>query len=322
MQTKITEMLGIKYPIIQGGMQWLGKAELAAAVSNAGALGIINARSQPSPQDMAREIRKTKQLTSRPFAVNISMLPDIGDDDNTGEYFQAVVDEGVKILETSGRSPKEYMDLIKGAGITLIHKVASVRHALKAEQVGADIIEIVGYECGGHPGLDDVATSALIPRAADVLKVPLIAGGGFADGRGLVAALAWGAQGVVMGSRFVASTECDIDPAFKNWVINADETDTVMIMYSLKNALRTMNNQAAKKVLDIEAKGGGLDELMPIISGANGLRSYKQGDLDGATFPIGQIIGIIRDIKPVGQIIEDIMAEARQIIGRLQQMQC
>lgn len=320
MQTKICQMLNIKYPIIQGGMQWLGIAELAGAVSNAGALGIINARSQMSPEDLAKEIRKTRAITDQPFAVNISMLPDTGDDDTTGDYFQAAVDEGMKILETSGRSPQEYMDMLKKAGVTLIHKVASVRHALKAQQLGADIVEIVGFECGGHPGLDDVSTSALIPKAADMLNVPIIAGGGIADGRGLVAALSWGAQGVVMGSRFVASIECPIHEAFKKWIVNARETDTAMIMYAIRNPLRAMANNAAREVLALEDKGAHLSQYMPIISGENTRQSYQEGDLEGAPFPIGQGIGIINDIKPVKDIIEDIVSQARTIVKRLDQL--
>lgn len=316
MKTKVTEILGIEHPIIQGGMQWLGKAELASAVSNAGGLGIINALSQPDLDSLVNEIRKTKSMTDRPFGVNISMLPDV-EGDNTRLLFEAVAREGVKVVETSGRSPAEYLPILRNAGVKLIHKVATVRHARKAEEFGADLITIVGFECGGHPGLDDAPTSVLIPKAKDELKTPIIAGGGIADGRGLVAALSWGAEGVVIGTRFVATDECPIHENFKRWVVNAQETDTMMIERSIRNPLRSWRNPAAEKVLEMEKKGATLKELMTVIAGANTKRTYQEGDLESGVFPIGQIIGIIRDIKPVKQVIDEIMSQAKATIQRL-----
>lgn len=316
MKTRVTELLGIKYPIIQGGMQWLGLAELASAVSNAGGLGIINAGTQPSADALAEEIRKTKSMTQKPFAVNVSMLPDV-EPKGVDAYFKAVVEGGVPVVETSGRIPKDFIPMLKEAGIRLIHKVASVGYAKRAEEAGADIVTIVGFECAGHPGLDDIPTSVLIPRAAEVLSVPLLAGGGIADGRGLAAALAWGAEGVVIGTRFVATNECPIHENFKHWMVQAKETDTMMIQYSIRNPLRSIKNKATQKVLEMEKSGASLEDLMPIIGGANGRRSYKEGDLEGATFPIGQAIGIIHDIKPVKDVIEEIMEGARKTIARL-----
>jgi len=318
MKTRITELLGIKYPIIQGGMQWLSLAELAAAVSNAGGLGIITAASHPGKKGLIEEIRKTRALTDKPFGVNISMLPDVGPKDVSDQYFEAVIEEKVPIIETSGRSPENYVPAIRKAEIKLIHKVPAVRFAKKAERIGADAVTIVGFECGGHPGMDDVTSQVLIPKAVDNLSIPVIAGGGFADARGLVAALALGAEGVVMGTRFVATVEALVHANYKKWMLSAQETDTIMIQRSIGNAARVMKNTAACNVLEMEARGADLEELLTVIGGEVGRRSLYTGDLENATFAMGQCVGLIYDIKPVKDLIDQIVSEAVTIIDKLQ----
>jgi len=318
MQTRITKLLGIKYPIIQGGMQWLSRAEFAAAVSNAGGLGIITAATHATKEALVEEIRKTRALTDKPFGVNISMLPEIGPQDKTIQYFEAVIEEKVPIVETSGRSPEDFVPHLKQAGIKLIHKVPAVRFARKAERVGADAVTIVGFECGGHPGMDDVTTLILTPRTVDSVSIPVIAGGGIADARGFVAALALGADGVVMGTRFVASTESLAHPNYKEWIMNAQETDTVMIQRSIRNAARVMKNSAAAKVLEMEARGATLEELLTVISGQVGRRALFEGDIEGGTFAVGQCVGLINEIKPIKEIIEEIVTGAEKILARLQ----
>mgnify|MGYP000929353391 CR=1 FL=1 len=317
MKTRVTEILGIKYPIMQGGMQWLTGAEFAASVCNAGALGTINASVFDKVEDLRLEIRKLKNMTDRPFAVNISMLPETTENELTDDYFQAVFEEKVKIIETAGRNPEKYIPDIKKHGVKLIHKVPAVRFARKAQEIGADIVTIVGYECAGHPGMDDVASSVLIQKATGVLDIPVMVGGGIVDGRGLVAALAWGAEGVVMGTRFIATKECPINTKFKEWIIQAKETDTILIQRSIKNTLRVMKNKAALKVLEMEKKGATLEELMPFISGKVGKKALAEGNLERANFAIGQGIGLIREIKTVQEVIEDTIKGAEETLLRL-----
>lgn len=301
-------------------MQWLSMAGLAAAVSNAGGLGIITALSQPTKQDLVAEIRKTRELTDKPFGVNVSMLPDAGPQDKTAEYFEAVIEERVPVVETSGRSPEQIVPYLKQAGIKLIHKVPAVRFAEKAELVGADAVTIVGFECGGHPGMDDVTTMILVPKAARKLSIPVIAGGGIVDSRGLVAALALGAEAVVMGTRFVATTESLAHPNFKEWIVKARETDTVIIQRSIRNAARVMKNAAAAKVLEMEERGASLEELLTVISGKVGRRALYNGDIDGGTFALGQCIGLISEVKSVKDVIEEIMSGAGNVLTQLRQM--
>lgn len=320
MKTRITELLGIKYPIIQGGMQWLSRAEFAAAVSNAGGLGLITAATHPGKKELVEEIRKTRELTDKPFGVNISMLPEISSKEKTVEYFEAVIEEKVPVVETSGRSPEEFVPYLKQAGIKLIHKVPAVRFAQKAERVGADAVTIVGFECGGHPGMDDVTTLILTPKASANLSIPVIAGGGIADARGFVAALALGAEGVVMGTRFVATTESLAHPKFKEWIVQAQETDTVIIQRSIRNPARVMRNAAAEKVAEMESRGANLEELLTVISGRVGRRALFEGDLDGGTFAIGQCVGLIHEIKPVKDVIEEIVNGAEEVLARLKRI--
>jgi nitronate monooxygenase len=317
-RTRITEMLGIEYPIIQGGMQWLSRAELAAAVSNAGGLGIITAATHRTREDLRNEIRKTRELTDRPFGVNISMLPEVTPQDMTQVYVETVIEERVPVVETSGRSPEPFVRYLKEAGIKLLHKVPAVRFAKKAESVGADAVIIVGFECGGHPGMDDVTTLILVPRAVDEVSIPVIAGGGIADARGFVAALALGAEGVVMGTRFVATTECIAHPNFKDWMVRHKETDTVLILRSIRNALRVMRNAAAEKVLAMEEQGAPLEELLTVVGGQVGLKALLEGDVESGTFAVGQAIGLIHDVKPVAEVIREMVEGAEKILSRLQ----
>jgi nitronate monooxygenase len=319
-KTELTEMLGIDYPIIQGGMQWLARAEFVAAVSEAGCLGFITAASFPSKEELRDDIRKCKDLTDKPFGVNVSMLPGLAAGDMTEEYFEVIIDEKIPVVETSGRSPEPYVPPLKEAGIKLIHKVPAVRFAQKAQSVGADAVTIVGFECAGHPGMDDVTTFILIPRAVEALNIPIIAGGGIGNGRTFLAALALGASGVVMGTRFVATEECLIHPNFKEWIVSAKETDTMMIERSIRNAARVMRNEAAEKVAQMEEKGATLEELMTIISGQVGREAMLSGDLDGGTFAVGQVSGLIHEIKPIKEVIDDIISEAEELRAQLAAM--
>ncbi|NQU07456.1 MAG: nitronate monooxygenase [Candidatus Abyssubacteria bacterium] len=316
-KTRITEMLGIEYPIIQGGMQWLSKAELASAVSEAGGLGLITAASFPAPEELRDEIQKARTLTKKPIGVNISMLPILMEGDITQRYVKVVVDEKIPVVETSGRNPEPLVAALKEGGVKIFHKVPAVRFARKAESVGADAVTIVGFECGGHPGMDDVTSMILIPRAADNIDIPVIAGGGIADARGFMAALALGAEAVVMGTRFLATKECPAHANFKEWLVEAQETDTMMIERSIRNAVRVMKNETAYHVLEMEGKGATLDELLVYISGKVSQEAWLSGDLDGATIACGQNVGLIHDVKTVKEVIDDIINGARDIAARL-----
>ena len=318
MKSRICDMFGIKYPIVNGGLQWLSKAPLVAAVSNAGGLGLLSATTHPDKASLIAEIRKTQELTDKPFGVNISMLPGKTQEALTQDFFAAVLECGVKIVETSGRSPEQYLPRLHDAGVKLIHKVPAVRYAKKAQEVGADAVSIVGFECGGHPGLDDVTTMALVPCAADQLDIPVLAGGGVADARGFVAMLALGADGVMMGTRFLLSEECDIHPDFKQRLLKAKETDTKMIQYSIRNPIRALHNAAAEKVEQMEKNGATLDELLTVTNGKNGRRCWSEGDIEGGIHAIGQCIGQIHEIKSVAQIIEEIITGAEKILANLQ----
>lgn len=317
LNTRITELLGIKYPIMQGGLQHLGTPELASAVSNAGALGTINATVYPSIDEFKAAIKEMKKLTQNPFCVNISMLPHTSPGELTPEYFKVSLEEDVKIIETAGRDPKAFVPMLKEAGVKLIHKVPAVKYAKKAEEVGADIVTIVGLECAGHPGMDDVTTMILGNKVSKIVNIPVFIGGGIADGRGLVAALALGGEGVVMGTRFVATHECIAHPNFKEWIVNASENDTLLIQRSIRNMVRAMKNPAALKCLEMEKHGATLQELLGVISGKIGKKCLMEGDLDQGVFAIGQSIGLIQDIKPTKDMVEDIIAEAEEVMQRM-----
>jgi NAD(P)H-dependent flavin oxidoreductase YrpB (nitropropane dioxygenase family) len=318
-RTRITEMLAIEYPIIQGAMQWLARAELAAAVSNAGGLGIISSFTFPDAGELRKEIRKTRSLTDRPFAVNVTLLPTIRPI-NIEEYISVAIDEGVGIIETAGRNPRQYMKLLKDGGVTVLHKVASVRALKTAERIGVDAVTIVGFEEGGNPGLDDVPTSVLIPVAVDSVKIPVIAAGGIGDARGFVAALALGAEGVLMGTRFMLSRECPLHLRIKEWLLQATEKDTMMIMRSINNPERVATNDFTRSILQMEEKGASLEELMPMISGLRQQAALDKGDVDEVMLPCGQAVGLMHDIPSVREIIEGIVSEAMVIGRRLNDM--
>ncbi|MGF6702011.1 NAD(P)H-dependent flavin oxidoreductase YrpB (nitropropane dioxygenase family) [Paraburkholderia sp. MM5496-R1] len=318
MKTRITELLGIRYPIVQGGMMWVGRAELAAAVSNAGALGTITALTQPTPEALRNEIARVRSMTDQPFAVNLTILPTIKPVPYD-EYVQAVVENGVKIVETAGRNPEPYMPAFKAAGIKVIHKCTSVRHALKAEALGCDAVSVDGFECAGHPGEDDVPNLILLPAAAAKLHIPMLASGGIADARGMVAALALGADGINMGTRFMATREAPIHENVKRRLVEHDERNTALIFRTLKNTSRIFRNSVAEQVLELEQKEGvTFADLKPLVSGERGKRVYETGDTEDGTFPAGLAIGLIEDIPTCAELVSRMVGEARALIhGRL-----
>jgi nitronate monooxygenase len=316
-ETRLTKMLGIEYPILQGGLQWLATAQLASAVSEAGGLGIISSLSFPDQNSLRKEIRRIRETTQKPFGVNLSMLPELTKGDRTEEILEILLEERVPVVETSGRSPEPFIQRLKREGIKLIHKVPSVRFAKKAESIGADAVTVVGFECGGHPGMDDVTSLVLIPSVTNSLHIPVIAGGGIADARGFLAALALGADGVLMGTRFVATQECPAHPKIKEWFVKARETDTMVIQRSIQNTARVIKNKAAGKAFSMEERGASLEELLTVISGLMGQKSLMEGDCDGAVIACGQCVGLINEIKSVKEVIEDIIQGAQRILERL-----
>ena len=312
-ETKITKAFGIKYPIIQGGMMWLSKAELVSAVSNAGGLGIITALSFDKPEKLAEEIDRCRDMTDKPFGVNITFLPTLRPV-NYEAYIDVIINKGIKIMETAGRNPEPYMKKLKEAGIKVIHKCTSIRHAKKAEAIGCDFVSIDGFECAGHPGEDDITSLILIPRAVDELNIPVIASGGFGDARGFLAALSLGAEGVNMGTRFVATKEAPAHQNIKKKLVEAKETDTILVERSLKNTLRALKNKHALKIKEMEERGATLEELAPLLSGLRGLKALQTGEIDDALFACGQVLGLIKDIPTVKELIEGIIKEAEKIL--------
>lgn len=313
--TRITQLLGIDYPIVQGGMQWVGRAELAAAVSNAGGLGIVSALTQPTPDDLGKEIERTFALTSKPFGVNLTILPTIKPVPYM-DYAQVIIDSGVKVVETAGNNPQQYITRFKEAGIICIHKATAVRHCLKAQQLGCDIVSVDGFECAGHPGEDDVPGLVLLPRAAEELSIPILASGGIGDGRGLAAALALGADGVNMGTRFLATVESPIHNNVKQHMVRASERDTALLFRTLSNTSRVFRNTVAAEVLAIEAKPGPTDfaELAPLVSGQRGRMVWAEGDINRGVWSCGQVVGLIKDIPTCGELLERMASEAATII--------
>lgn len=314
-KTRITELMGIEHPIVQGGMQWVGKAELASAVSNAGALGILTALTQPTPEDLDKEIKRTKEMTDKPFGINITIFPTLKVVPYD-EYVQVVVESGVKIVETAGRSPEQFMPEFKKNGIKVIHKCTSVRHGIKAEKIGCDAVSIDGFESAGHPGEDDIPSLILIPRAVDSISIPIVGSGGFGDGRSLVAALTLGAEGINMGTRFVATREAPVHDNIKQALVKADELQTTLILRSLRNTERIYKNSVAKEVLKIESRGNAtIEDLAPLISGANNYKVMVEGDMEGGVWTTGLVTGLIHDIPRVRDLIERIMEEAGDVIN-------
>lgn len=319
MKTKMTEMLGIQYPVMQGGMQNLGVPALAAAVSAAGGLGTINVATFPELADFRQAIRDVKAVTDKPFAVNISLVPELRPGKVLFDQLETILEEGVPVIETAGASPKELADFVNQHKdrLTWIHKAACIKHGKKAESMGADIITMAGYEVAGHPHTAGIGTMVLAARAAQEIKVPVLAAGGIADGRGLLAALALGCEGVVLGTRFVASKECWISENHKQWILDHNENDTALCQKSIRNMVRVANNGAAKKCLELEAQGASLEELMTVIAGRIGREAYKRGDVDGGMYPVGPVMGLIDDIPSCEEIITRMVAEAEADLGRL-----
>jgi NAD(P)H-dependent flavin oxidoreductase YrpB (nitropropane dioxygenase family) len=319
-KTRITEMLGIEYPIIQGGMLWLSTADLAAAVSNAGGFGIITALSCGSKEKLRAEIRRCKDMTDKPFGVNVSMLPRLSANDQTEGYFGVIIEEGVTGVETSGRNPEAYLPRLKEAGIKVIHKVPAVRFARKAESVGVDAVTLVGFECGGLPGMDDVTTFILIQKAASVLGIPVVAGGGICDAKGFMAALTLGAEGVLMGTRFMLTHECWAHPRIKERLLQATELDTVLVARSIQNASRVIKNQAAMRALEMEQRNATPEEFRTVINSESSLKALQEGDPDAGIIACGQVIGMIDDLKSVQEVIDEIVEGAQAIYRRLREI--
>ena len=315
MKTAITELFGIQHPIIQGGMHYVGFAELAAAVSNAGGLGIITGLTQKTPELLAKEISRCQGMTNKPFGVNLTFLPSFTAPPYP-EYIAAIREGGVKIVETAGRSPEQYMPALKAAGIKVIHKCTSVRHSLKAEKIGCDAVSVDGFECGGHPGEDDIPNMILLPRAADELKIPFVASGGMADARSLVAALAMGAAGMNMGTRFIATKEAPVHPNVKKALVEATELDTRLIMRALRNTERVLKNSGVDQLLEIEREKGGALKIEDIHDQVAGVypRVMIEGEMDAGAWSCGMVVGLINDIPTVKELVDRIMMEAEQII--------
>ena len=315
-KTRITELLGIEYPIVQGGMVHLSRAELVAAVSNAGGLGIITSADHATKEGLRDELRRTKSLTDKPFGVNINLSPAARPVD-TEEYINVVIEEGVRIVETSGRSPEPYMKQFKQGNVIVIHKApGGVRFAETAELVGCDAVSIIGYECGGHPGPDDTGSLVLVPATVAAVKIPVIAGGGFADAGGFVSALALGADGVLMGTRFMATRECPAHPKYKEWLLNSRKTDTLITQRSIRAPSRNLRNGPALKVQEMESRGATLEELLTVTSGQNSTRAYFDGELEAGLVECGQVVGLIHDIPTVKEVIDGIITGAREIIEK------
>jgi len=314
-KTAITDMFGIRHPIIQGGMHFVGLAELAAAVSNAGGLGIITGLTQKTPELLAKEIARCHDMTDKPFGVNLTFLPAFTAPPYP-EYIAAIVEGGVKIVETAGRSPEQYMPALKAAGIKVIHKCTSVRHSLKAQRIGCDAVSVDGFECGGHPGEDDIPNFILLPRAADELKIPFVASGGMADGRSLVAALALGADGMNMGTRFIATKEAPVHDNVKQAILKASELDTRLIMRGLRNTERVLNNKSVDEILSIEREKGAALTIEDIRERVGGVypRIMREGDLDAGAFSCGMVAGLVYDIPTVAELIDRIMRQAEALI--------
>ena len=316
MRTRITELFGIKHPIIQGGMHNVGYAELASAVSNAGGLGIITGLTLPTPQDLAKEIAKCHEMTDKPFGVNLTFLPAFFAPPYP-EYIQAIVEGGVKIVETAGRSPEQYLPALKAANIKVIHKCTSVRHSLKAEKIGCDAVSVDGFECGGHPGEDDIPNMILLPRAAEELKIPFVASGGMADGRSLVAALSLGAEGMNMGTRFIATKEAPVHENVKKALVAATELQTRLIMRPLRNTERVLVNTAVEKILEIEREKGAatsIEDIRDFVAGPKNRRVLQEGVMDAGAWSCGMVAGLIHDIPSCKELIDRIMREAETII--------
>ncbi|WP_306148082.1 MULTISPECIES: nitronate monooxygenase family protein [unclassified Roseibium] len=315
MKTRITELFGIEHPIIQGGMHYVGFAELAAAVSNAGGLGTITGLTQKTPEALANEIAKCRDLTDKPFAVNLTFLPTVNAPDYPG-YVKAIIQGGVKVVETAGRNPQQVMPYLKDAGIKVIHKCTSIRHSLKAQAIGCDAVSVDGFECGGHPGEDDIPNMILLPRAADELEIPFVSSGGMADARSLVASLAMGAEGMNMGTRFIATKEAPVHQKIKDAIVAASELDTRLVMRPLRNTERVLNNAAVERLLEKEKSLGDDLKFEDIIEEVAGVypKIMMDGEMDAGAWSCGMVAGLIDDIPTCKELIDRIMSEADALI--------
>jgi nitronate monooxygenase len=312
-KTRFTEQFGVEHPIVMGGMQGVGRAELVAAVANAGALAFLTALTQPTPDDLVKEIDRTRELTDRPFGVNLTVLPTLRPI-SYEDYAAAIVEGGIKIVETAGRSPEPFMAGFKQAGIRVIHKCTSVRHSIKAEKLGCDAVSIDGFECAGHPGEDDIPGLILIPCTADKVSIPLIASGGFGDARGLVAALALGAEAMNMGTRFLATQEAGVHENMKKKLVEADERDTTLIFRTMRNTARVFRNAVAEEVTKIESDGGTIKDVAHLVSGERGRDAMTKGEIDGGIWSAGMVTGLIHDIPTVAELVSRIVSEAETLI--------
>ncbi|WP_076999817.1 nitronate monooxygenase family protein [Variovorax sp. KK3] len=313
MKNRITELLGIRYPIVQGGMQWVGRAELCAAVSNAGGLGTLGALTQPTPDDLGREIERCRAMTDKPFGVNVTMLPTVSPPPYE-RILDVIVEHGIRIVETAGNVPVEVFQRLRDAGIVILHKCTSVRHALAAEKRGVHVVSIDGFECAGHPGEEDVPGLVLIPAAVSALSIPVIASGGIADGRGMAAALALGAEGVNMGTRFVATQEAPVHANVKHALLKARENDTRLIMRTLRNSSRVLLNPVSEEVLELEHRPGGaaFEVLRPLVNGQRGRAALESGDVTNGVIWAGMVAGLIDDIPTCAELIERMVAQCRK----------
>lgn len=315
LNTRITELLNIEHPIVQGGMMWVGRAELASAVSNAGGLGILTGLTQPTPDDLRREIDRCRTMTDKPFGVNMTILPSVNPPPYA-EYRQAIIESGIKIVETAGHNPREHVEDFKAHGITVIHKCTAVRHALSAEKMGVDIVSIDGFECAGHPGEDDIPGLVLIPAAADKLSIPMLASGGIGDARGLVAALALGAEGINMGTRFCATQEAPIHTNIKQFLVDNDERSTNLIFRSLRNTGRVSKNPVSDQVVDIlKDPNATFNDVAHLVKGADGRTALETGDISAGLIWAGQIQGLIHDIPTCKELIDTMVNQALEIIN-------
>ena len=319
LKTRITDLFGIEHPVIQGGMQWVGYAELVSAVSNAGALGILTALTQPTPEDLAKEIDRTREMTDKPFGVNLTVLPTINPPPYE-EYAQAIVGSGVKIVETAGRSPEPFMELFKEYDVKVIHKCTSVRHALKAQSVGVSAITIDGFECAGHPGEDDIPSLVLLPQAAEALDVPVAGCGGFSDAKSMVAALALGGEAIVMGTRFMATREAGIHQNVKEKMTEADELSTNLMFRTMHNTARVFKNSISDQVVEIESTGSAtFEDVKDLVAGQRGRVVFEEGDLEHGIWSAGISVARVKDVPTCKEMVARLVSEAEEIIdGRLQ----
>ncbi|WP_181784370.1 NAD(P)H-dependent flavin oxidoreductase [Pseudonocardia pini] len=313
MRTRFTELFGVEHPIAQGGMQWVGRAPLVAGVANAGALGFITALTQPTPEDLRTEIRRCRELTDKPFGVNLTILPAITPPPYA-EYRQVIIDEGVPFVETAGANPIEHLEHFHSAGIKVIHKCTSVRHGIKAQTLGVDALSIDGFECAGHPGEDDVPGLILLPAAADAIEIPFLASGGFGDGRGLVAALALGADGINMGTRFMATVESGIHQNVKDRLVEASERDTQLIFRQLRNTARVADNAVSREVVEKLNNGAQFEDIRDLVAGVRGVKVYETGDLDHGIWSAGMVQTLIKDIPTCEELVSRIVRDAEEII--------